>query len=88
MKTYKTEQQDVQVIESATCDKCHKPIEVFEFGGMVGVELVVDAGYGSKFDCGLLPETAPKFDLCDECCEELMKSLGWKETWPENEPGV
>jgi hypothetical protein len=84
MKTYKMAQQDIQVVYSMTCDKCHKLIEIDNCGCGEAVELVVNAGYGSRFDC-VMPETAPEFDLCDKCCEELMKSLGWQIEWPNDD---
>ena len=78
MRTYRTEQQtwEVQVLDGVTCDKCHKMIEVFDTHGcMRGAQVSIEAGYGSRFDCEWLQDD--KFDLCDDCVEELARSLDW-----------
>ena len=74
MRIYKTAQQttEVQQLESATCDRCHKAIEVVDHHGCVkGGQVVIDAGYGSAFDdCRLTP------DCCDDCLEWLCGEFG------------
>ena len=77
MRIYKTVQQttNVQVIESATCDRCHKVIEVNQqYGYVRGGQIIIDAGYGSGFDdCDLKP------DCCDDCFGWLLGEFVHKE---------
>lgn len=83
MRKYRTEQQtkEVQVLDSITCDKCHKPIKVYDEWTIQGAQVSLNAGYGSRFDCEWLE--GDEFDLCDECLEELARSLGWRPDQPE-----
>jgi len=82
MKQYKKETQtkEVDVLEKTICDKCQKDITLSMGDGdfaTEGVELVIDAGYGSRFDTFAGPSF--KFDLCDDCCAEIIAVCGHKE---------
>ena len=80
MKTYERKQitEDRQVIKSIVCDRCEKQIKLCEpnnwFHGYEGVSLEISAGYGSKHDF-VAQENDWKFDVCDNCCEEFLKSF-------------
>jgi hypothetical protein len=73
MRQHKTVKQPVEQLKAVICDKCGKVMKCIEGGGFAGVELIVNAGYGSRFDCGLQdPET---IDFCDECWDGIDLSL-------------
>lgn len=80
MKTYetKTQTREFSVLKSIACDRCEKEIEITHkdiWGGCpAGVDLVIGAGYGSRFDF-TASENDWRFDICDDCCEEFLKSF-------------
>lgn len=78
MRTHKTHQIEAQIVDTITCDKCHKLIETVGHPECIkGVSLTFCAGYGSAFDFALSNNSGQEnFDLCDECAEELLVSLG------------
>ena len=68
MKTYRKEEQWVDLLESITCDKCGKVVEdVFEV--QEAVSLVIHCGYGSK-TWGDLSKV--ECDLCEQCIYEMI----------------
>jgi hypothetical protein len=76
-KTFKDVEQThtKSVVDQITCDKCGVVIVIdathaFTYGGSIRI----DAGYGSRFDGEF---DCHEFDLCDNCIEELSKSLKW-----------
>ena len=78
MKIYKKEQKTITTtaLEKVICDKCKQPIPIIYRENIEGVSLNIDAGYGSKFDSLGGVGSPQTFDICDNCCEELLKLLG------------
>ena len=80
MKIYerKTETREVSTIKSLSCDRCEKDIKLVKEGmfrdGYRGVSMRIDAGYGSCHDF-VSQELGWDFDICDECCTEILKSF-------------
>lgn len=77
MREYKQKELLVTktVLEKITCDKCEKEIKiVYPEHNFEGVLLKIDAGYGSRHD--LASDMCNwTFDVCDDCCEEFVKSF-------------
>ena len=76
MRTYetKTETREFNVLKSIICDRCEKEIELVLDYCMKGVDLSIGAGYGSRHDL-LASDHNLNFEICDECCEEFLKSF-------------
>jgi hypothetical protein len=73
MKQHEVEQQAAHVLKAVICDKCGKVMKCIEGGGFAGIELIVNAGYGSKYDSGL--QDPVTHDLCDECWDSVSGLL-------------
>lgn len=81
MRTYETKEKTIKqtFIKSITCDQCKKEIKLI--GGYehykAGVDLRISAGFGSRFD-SFMDGDERVYDICDNCCETLLKSFGFK----------
>lgn len=80
MRTYKrqTETKEVSVLDFMACDRCEKEIKLInkDVWGLSreSVNMKISAGYGSKHDF-VSQENDWEFDICDDCCTEILKSF-------------
>jgi len=73
MRKYKHVKKTVAVIKEVRCNKCGKRIDIKEHEDgcyISGCSVEMRHGYGSKYDGDVL-----RFDLCDECSNELAQSF-------------
>lgn len=68
----------VEKVTEVLCNKCKRSL--INLLGFEGTSFSVEFGYGSKRD-----GTKEKFDLCDECYEDLINSFHYP---PEKVPYV
>ncbi len=68
MKTYKKEQQEVQVIDKAFCNACAEEIDC-DWGNWY------HGRYSGGYDSIIGDMAEYAFDLCEECLAKLFKSF-------------
>lgn len=76
MRKYKQIKKAVPVLKEVRCNKCGKDIALkphIEHGCMKGCHVEMRHGYGSKHDGDVV-----RFDLCDECTDEITESFKLK----------
>lgn len=68
MKHYTNKLVEQKRLDKVSCDKCKK--EFYSDLGISypGVELIIEATYGSDYD-----ELNIRFDLCDDCTDTVVK---------------